>query len=275
VSEETEDQDTKTISESTSWDQFHRRWARLKPPLRPNAEVVDALATAIAGHEAKVVLLGVTPELVDIAHATTAADRSACMIERVWPGDTYRRRAILCNWLALPMPAACFSAAIGDGSLNAVSHVHYPALFAELRRVLRSGARLAVRVYVTPEFCESIAELRAAVMQGEEQCFHAFKWRLAMAIAAERATADVPVALIHRTYKEQFPDPGALVRATGWSSDDLAEMDAYSSQETVYSFPTRSVLLASLVPAFTDAHFTSSGRYALAERCPILVAGAA
>jgi SAM-dependent methyltransferase len=267
--------DTKTISASSAWDQFHRRWARLKPPLRPHADVVAALTAAIAGHESDILLLGVTPELADIGRATTAADHSASMIERIWPGDTDRRRALLADWLALQMPAASFSAAIGDGSLNVISLTHHPALFAELHRVLTPGARLAVRVYAMPEPCESIAALRAAVMEGQAPHFHAFKWRLAMAVAAEGATGDVPVALIHQTFTEQLPDPGALLRATGWSSEDLAEMEAYRGQEVVLCFPTRPALLAALAPAFVNARFVPSGRYALAERCPILIANKA
>jgi SAM-dependent methyltransferase len=267
--------DKKTISASSAWDQFHRRWARLKPPLRPNADVVAALAAAIAGHETDVLLLGVTPELADIGCATTAADHSASMIERVWPGDTDRRRAMLGSWLALPVPAASFSAAIGDGSLNAVSFANYPALFAELRRVLNPGARLALRVYAMPEPCENVAALCDAVMESQTPHFHAFKWRLAMAIAAERESADVPVALVHQIFTERFPDPGALLRATGWSSEDLAEMEAYRGQEVVLCFPTRPALLAALAPAFVNARFVPSGRYALAERCPLLIADAA
>jgi hypothetical protein len=53
--------------------------------------VVGAIAVQIAGHDARVLLLGVTPELCGIAQETVAVDHSANMIARVWPGDTPSR----------------------------------------------------------------------------------------------------------------------------------------------------------------------------------------
>ena len=255
------------------WDGFHRRWSRLKPPLRANAEVVAAIGQAIAGHDGRALLLGVTPELADIARTTVAVDFSEAMIAHIWPGDSETRRALHGDWLALPPVAPpALSAVIGDGSLNVIDYADYPALFVQLERVLAQGARLAVRVYRTPEPCDSIEQVRDKTLAGGAGGFHALKWRLAMAIAAEARDPRVPVSLIHHVFQQVFPDRVLLSAATGWSREDIDEIDAYAGSNAVYSFPTRRELLAALPRNFQNVRFTRSGRYELAECCPILVA---
>jgi len=254
-----------------NWNRFQARWARLKPPLRPSEEVVRAIAGAVGGHRAHVLLFGVTPELAGIGENTTAVDHAETMIAKVWPGDTESRHAVLGRWQELPLRERIFTAAIGDGSLNTIRFADYAIVFRELARVLMPGARIAFRMYETPEPCETPAQLREEVIAGRERRFHAFKWRLAMAIAAERGP-DVPVARIAQEFHREFPDLDALSRASGWGHEDFAEMDAYKGQEAVYSFPTRRRLLDAAPRSFAQPRFVSSGEYALAERCPIFVA---
>jgi SAM-dependent methyltransferase len=251
---------------------LHRRWAGLKPPLRPDARVVGALREVTAAHARRVLLLGVTPELADIGETTVAVDMSEEMIAAAWPGDTDTRRAIRGNWLDMPLREREFSAVIGDGSLVFVPLDTYGRLLDQLRRLLLPDARLAVRVYETPEACETVVELRDQVMQGMRMGFHAFKWRLAMAIVAETGLASIPVALIHSVFELEFDDRSALAAASGWSLEEIAEIDQYAGQESVFSFPTRAELLAELSPHLTNPRFLASGSYELAERCPILVA---
>jgi hypothetical protein len=84
------------------WRGFYRRWPRLKPPLRADADVCAAIASLIAGHDERALLLGVTPELAGLARFTVAVDWNGKMIEHIWPGDDATRRAVLANWLYLP-----------------------------------------------------------------------------------------------------------------------------------------------------------------------------
>jgi SAM-dependent methyltransferase len=254
-----------------SWAIFHQYWPRLRPPLRPNAEVVAAISGAIRDHRSHVLLLGVTPELADIGAHTTALDLSQNMIADVWPGDTPARRAVHGSWLEMPFERQ-FTAAIGDGSPDVLASSKLSVLFAELERVLKPGARIAFRIYATPERCESIAELGEQTLAGNVQGFHALKWRIAMAIAAAQGDMDVPVDQIWRSFQKEFPDRGRLGRATGWSAEDIAEIDIYAGVDTVYSFPTRREIVAALPGIFADPRFVSSGSYPLAERCPVLIA---
>lgn len=251
-----------------AWSAFYQRWARLTPPLRANGEVVAAVGRVIEGR-ANVLLLGVTPELAPLANV--AVDKSEMMIATIWPGDTAERRAVLGDWLTMPLDAQV-SAVIGDGSLNVLRYADYLVLFEQLQRVMRPGARLAVRVYATPAKVETLTALRDAAMTGRGGGFHAFKWRIAMALAAEQRSPDVPVALIKRAFDQCFPDRAALSAASGWNVETIGEIDAYECAGTIYSFPREDAFLAALPPAFKGARFQAAGSYELAERCPILIA---
>jgi hypothetical protein len=251
---------------------LHRRWAALKPPLRPNEEVVAAVRAATAEHNGQVLLLGVTPELAAIGETTVAVDMSEEMIAAAWPGDTDTRRAIRGNWLQMPLRRREFTAVIGDGSLAFMPLAAYAPLFEQLGGLLLPGARLAVRCYETPEPCETVDQLRDEVNAGRGLGFHAFKWRLAMAIVAETGNASIPVVLIHRVFEREFRDRAALSRASGWSLREIAEIDQYAWQDTVFSFPRRREMLAELPDHVVNPRFIESGTYELAERCPILVA---
>jgi len=254
-----------------SWNILHRQWPRFQPPLAPHPDVAARVGAAIAGHDGNVLLLGVTPLFCGLGKNLTALDLSADMIAHVWPGDTPQRRAVQGSWLAMP-PERGFTAVIGDGSLNVMPGHDHSRLMAKLERVLLPGARLAIRVYVRPDTCESVAALRAQTLAGQVGGFHAFKMRLAMAIAAEQGDMDMPVERIHRIFEREFPDRAALGRAAGWSADDIGEIDAYAGAASVYSFPLRDEISALLPGNFKNMRLLPSGRYPVAERCPILVA---
>jgi hypothetical protein len=255
-----------------AWEAFHRRWSRLKPPLRAAPEVVAAISCAIDGFDSDVLLLGVTPELANLGRQLTALDWSESMIGHIWPGDGPDRTAMLADWRAIPDAGRKFTAVIGDGSFNCLTLPDVTVVFGQLAKVLARPARLAVRAYVTPSPCESLADVRRAAMAGEAGGFHGFKWRLAMALAAEAGSAEVAVADVHARFEALFPDRAALAAAAGWSVETIAEIDAYAGSDAVYIFPTEAELLAAIPPVFSKPRLAYSGPYDLAERCPILVA---
>jgi hypothetical protein len=251
---------------------FHKRRARLKPPLRPNDEIVTAYRNAIDGHEGHALMLGITPELADVASSTVAVDISPGAIANAWPGDGPTRRAVQGDWLDMPLLDREFSAVIGDGSLSWITPSQYPALIGQLEKLLLPQARFAIRLYETPEPGETVANVKRAALNGEILGFHAFKWRLAMAITAESGRADLPVAHIHQIFEREFPHRETLGAAAGWNLDEIGEIDAYAGQRLVYYFPTRRELLAHLPANVTNPRFVSSGNYELADRCPLLLA---
>ena len=256
----------------TGWQNFHQRWSRLKPPQRPHPQTVATFSHALKGKCDHALLLGVTPELTDLATELTALDGSENMIAHIWPGDTQTRRAILGNWLAMPFNGPRFSAVLGDGSLNTLAYSDYPALFAQLRAVLLPGARLALRIFTTLDACESLKRLRDQTFSGAVESFHGFKWRLAMSLVTENGNPNLAVMQLHAVFEREFPDRAALAQATGWPKEDIDGIDAYAHNDSVYSFPTAREIMAAIPQDFSNARLISSGNYELAERCPILVA---
>jgi len=251
---------------------MHRRRARLGPPLRPHADAIAAYKAILAGHGRRMLLLGVTPGLADVAAEVIAIDRSEAMIANVWPGDTPHRRALKGNWLALPFPSGHFSAAAGDGSLNSITYPEtYVGLFAELARVLEPGGLFVTRVFMAPERSETVAEVVERGRRGEIPVFNAFKWRLAMALVAEAGDPNIAVAGIRDAFDRAYPDRAALAASSGWEPGDIETIDAYANSADVYSFPTLSQLRAAIPASFPDVQVVAAGTYALAERCPLVV----
>jgi len=254
------------------WTAFYRRWRSSAPPLRPHADVCLAVREHVTSHAARVLLLGVTPELADIGRQTFAVDTSENAINVIWPGSTAARHAMLGDWRHLPCADGSLSAAIGDGSLNCVEYPFgYGRIFAELARVVRFRGLIVIRVYVTPCACESIADLRDAAMAGRVGNIHALKLRLAMAICAQQGAPNVAVQEILRVFNREFPDRSALRRVTGWTEEMIDQPDAYKGLPEIYSFPTRTELLACVPRELARPRLVGSGTYELAERCPLLM----
>jgi hypothetical protein len=254
------------------WEDYHRRWSRIGPPLRPDADVVRAFEDAIAGHDEHVLLLGVTRELADLGKQLTAIDKNEGQIANVWPGNNSRREAKRGDWSALPCADAVFSAAIGDGSAN---FPLYPdgirIFFGEMARVLKSDGVLALRVFATPEYPEAIGELHEHVMRRGIASFHAFKWRLAMTLVQRARDPNIAVTEIRDNFDRMFYDRRALADATGWPMEDIETIDAYKNSADIYCFPTIGQYRSAIPDSFHNVRVVHAGTYELAERCPLLV----
>jgi SAM-dependent methyltransferase len=247
---------------------LHKRWARLKPPLRPPPVVIDAMLSLIADCPGKRLLLGVTPELAVAAGDVVAVDWSRPMIEGVWPGSASGRMVVEADWCAMPFAAASFNAALGDGALNMLRWSDgYRDAMSELRRILAPRGRTVIRCFVMPDQPETLSSLAADTMAGRVAGFHAFKWRLAMAARFENGPPDIGYKAIWQAFEANFPDRTAMSHATGWPIDTIAEIDDYAALMLSKSFPTRAELLA----AVPGARFVETTGYELADGCPLLV----
>jgi SAM-dependent methyltransferase len=196
------------------------------------------------------------------------------MIERVWPGDTERRRAILGDWTELPFEDCSFDAVIGDGSLNSAPEV-MEQVVSEINRVLRPDGRAAFRMFCSPEQEESLAAIMDDLGCGRVGNLHALKWRIGMSLAALKPNAIVPVRTILQTFNEMFPDRARLAGQTGWSLEEIATLDAYSGADHSMGFPTLSALLDRAAPHLVHLAVLQGTGYPLAERCPTVVWSAA
>ncbi|PCJ86149.1 MAG: methyltransferase type 11 [Hyphomicrobiales bacterium] len=258
--------------EPKDWQAFHKRRSQLEPPFRLDQATVDEFKKLILGHDAHVLELGVTPELAQLGQTLTAIDWSANMLEHIWPGDTPTRRAVLSDWRTMPAFDPAPTAVVGDGSLGCTAWPEpYEQVFARLKAVLSKGARIVIRCYISPDHPEEIIEIADDVNAGNMLGFHAFKLRLAMAVASENGGPNVVVKDILTRFNEVFPDRLALAKNTGWSLERIGEMDAYNNSEAIYSFATRKQVVQIIPSGFSNVHFVDAGKYELSERCPLLV----
>ncbi|MDC8757199.1 hypothetical protein [Janthinobacterium fluminis] len=252
------------------WQAHARQWSRIGGPLRPGAEDVGIMRRILGPQPGLGLLLGVTAELSALSDNMVAVERDATMIARQWrprgPGQSVRQG----DWLALPFGADSFAFAAGDGSLNMLRHPDgYGRLFEQLRVCLRDQGRLALRVFTAAHDNETPQAAADAALRGDIGSFHAFKWRLAMALVARAGQPDIAVAAIHAAFDALLPDRALLASRAGWARADIDTVDVYRDSPAVYSFPTlRQVRQA--VPAGYAELGVFHGSYELAERCPIL-----
>ena len=253
---------------------FHLRWAKLGAPQRPPRQVVEAMRPLLAGRHA--LQLGVTPEIAALSASGVAVDSSAPMIRKAWPGDSGAHRAILGNWLAMPLEAGSVDAVFGDASLSVLQWPdECAAVLREVARVLRFGGRMVLRCFAGPDRPETVDQLAAAALAGEAGSFGAFKLRFNMASFAACERKSVSEAntgrRIHQLFDKQFPDRARLAAAAGWTLDEISGIDAYADSPSIHSYPTRAQLGLEIPVGFRHYFLETSG-YALAERCPVLVA---
>jgi len=255
------------------WDRHARNWHYFGSPLRPAPEDVRWMEAALSRLPGapRALLLGVTPEYAALAWPAgtrlLAVDINRAMIRHVWPKHAVPQGAcVVCGeWTQLPLADASVDVVLGDG----VTFSHEVCgLEAEIRRVLKSAGRYLIRAFVRPKQQESLDRLHEDLHTGRIGSFHAYKWRLAMALHASLEEGVRP-ANIWRVWHERVPDPVALARQTGWLPEVIATIDAYRDAVAVYSFPTLDELKTMLQVHFeiVTLHFPG---YELGERCPLV-----
>jgi SAM-dependent methyltransferase len=247
----------------------------LTPPLRPHADVVAAIRGELGDRPERTLLLGVTPEFVDLSDDLVAIDRNRSMVEHIWPGNRPGRRAIVGDWRRCHFEPGAFSTCVGDASLGALNFPdELVTACREIRRLLRPRGKLVCRVFLSPDAREPLEAVRHAAISGEIKSFHTFKFRLGMALIDDPARASVGVDAILEAFSGMFPDRDELADKTGWPRDQIDTIDFYRQSDVSFHFPTRDVMAAAISAVFPDVDFVSSGRYEFAERAPLLVAKA-
>lgn len=253
------------------WNDFASQWNRLASPLRPCREDVETIRQSLEPGGGLCLLLGVTPEFTRLPARLVAIDNSAAMIGALWPGNQAGRNVVQGDWLNLPFAENSFDTVIGDGSLTLLSYpLQYERLFAQLSQVLKPCGKILIRFFVSPEEGETCADVCHEALSGRIGGFHAFKWRLSMAVAAESQNSNINVADTHAAFTRLLPDRKRLAEAAGWSHEDIATIDLYRGSPARYSYPTLSQLRRVFPQRFKETGLMQ-GSYELAERCPILI----
>ena len=80
------------------------------------------------------------------------------------------------------------------------------AVLAQVAGSLEDSGRFVCRLYVPPASPETVSAIKDAVLSGGIQNFHAFKFRLGMALSAQAAASSIGVAAILIEFNRLFGD---------------------------------------------------------------------
>ena len=264
------------------WKHHATQWAKVGSPLRPVAEdrrlywqAVEASLDVAAFPAVRALLLGVTPELAALpwpgAAQMVACDSSLDMVRRVWPQNGFPgafASAVNADWRALPLATARCDLAIGDGCFSVLPDSgSYRRCAQELGRVLRAGGGLVLRLFCPPPIAESAQQVLADLHRGDVGNFHAFKWRLVMAVHAGDAGACLHD--VWNVWSRAFPEPDAVAALSGWSLEAIGTLEAYRNATARYSFFSLDQVRDLLSPEFEFLQVLRPS-YELGDRCPIV-----
>jgi len=263
------------------WRSFAGQFALLGSPLRPCADDVRIMEEMIADEpeifgvaaKKRAWLLGVTPEIATLRWPLgvelIAVERIREMINSIWPGDTDNRRAICADWLVAPFPDRSLDLAIGDGCLTAVGFPdELSRLVASVHRCLRCDGYLMLRLFCRPDIAETPDAVIAALQSGAIGSFHAFKWRLAMAVQGIADAPDVAVDAVWHIWNAARIDARELAEAHGWTLAQVGTIGFYRGSPARYNFMRFDDTIRHLQHAGFDLVATRTGSYELAGCCP-------
>lgn len=268
------------IEQTAVWEQHAEQWSKVQAPLKPSPDDGSLTLSGLKPifdkypDQCRVAVLGVTPELIQLAWPASVAlyayDHSSEMIASVWSSHpTVSSEVKQASWEHLPVEAGAFHAAVGDGSLNALSKLeNYAEVVQELHRVIAPNGLMVIRCFIRPDNAETTQQIISAVHTGQVGSFHALKWRLAMALV-NASSASVAVSDIHKLFEASFPSRSRLAALTGWHETQINTIDAYKNAATRYTFPRLHEAIEQLAPYFSVSDI-SYGTYELAKRCPTL-----
>ena len=264
-----------------TWNQAARRYEDYGPPLRPSPQDIQLLRSSVDAWRrrtrtgsARVFLCGVTPDIVrmdwPLPVEILGMDQAEEMVRHVWPGDGPDRHAVVGDWLHSGLPDSSQDIVVGDGGF---AFLDYPntvrALMAELRRVLAPGGLFLYRHYAPGEQPERVEAVLSDAAAGRIGSFHAFKWRLAMAMQPDSRTG-VRQNDIWTAWCQSGIDPNRLPQP-GWSEQAVRTIELYREKQARLYFPTVPEFTSLLEEHYTDVEIQFPS-YELGERCPHLSA---
>jgi SAM-dependent methyltransferase len=261
------------------WHALARHWDLLGPPLRPSAEDLAFYAAQVtewANHHGppRGLILGVTPELYHLAwplqSTVTAVDRTAAMIEAVWPGA--RNSAICADWLRMPFPSGSHHIVLCDAGIVQLSHPEQTVpLVRSLHRILAPSGLCVLRLCVPPARTESVGAVLEHLAAGRIASPHVLKLRLGMALQ-ERSESGVCLGTIWQTLDDSVPDLENIAEMSGWPAGSLATLEPYRESRVHYHFLDVDEVrhLFTWEPGGFTLEASHTPGYELGDRCPLL-----
>lgn len=151
-----------------SWhESIATQWDEYAPPVRPSPSEINAWKKymALKSH-ARVLVLGATPELRDMAHELKAqvsiVDASLTMMQEM---STHMKHTneeevwMRANWLTMPFAENYFDFVIGDFVFANISVADKPKFLRKILAVLKSNGALIMRVHLPFPQPVSLSEL--------------------------------------------------------------------------------------------------------------------
>ncbi len=267
-------------------DHFSRivaQWSHFGPPLRPSPDdtaVVQRAASAL-GPAARVVVLGLTPEIIGCAWppdvALLAVDHSPAMVSALWPPEKgpVNSRVELADWCSMPVPSGTIDLVAGDGCYVLFDFPDgFAALTREVRRVLRPGGRYLIRVFLRPDNPETVENVAQALADCAIGSVHALKLRLLAAVHGANGPGS-RLDDVWRAWSDMSSRlPEHLRGVRGWTAEEIVGVESYRGMEARYFLPTLDELRQAFSPWFVEVE-CAWGRHELADRCPTLLFSAA
>ena len=271
------------MKKQSHWDKHAAQWQLLESPLRPNRQDVAYYEWAArqahdssGGERSKALLLGVTPEIASMhwppETRLLAVDCCKEMVRDVWPLHGRHDALAVCgDWFSLPAFSGKMEFVVGDGCFTLVDYPKgYLKLASSIHAALSKGGRVVLRFFVRPEVREDIKDIALDLENERIGSFHAFKWRLAMALHSDDLAEGVILADVWQCWHDLFSEKNEVFRRLGWSEQVLATINNYQGVRTRYTFPTLEEIRLLFNQLFEeeDCHFAE---YELADRCPIMI----
>lgn len=252
------------------------------PPLKPSPEDLQINCQILARWHAqnpvpraRVFLCGVTPEIVNMPWPfpveLTAMDHAPDMVEVVWPGDVPgMRKALVGDWFNPGLPEKSQDIVIGDGGFGFYDCPDSQRrLLNALCKLLKPGGVFIYRHYAQISPRESLEQVLADLQSGRIGSFHAFKWRLAMAIQPD-STQGVRQQDIWQAWHDMNVDPTKLPQP-GFSTRAVGTIDFYRNKQARLYFPTLEEFQGLIREHFSEVEVRYPS-YELGERCPTVSA---
>jgi len=257
------------------WQSAPKLWKHFGPPLRPCPEDIAIMENQVnqwmgrsAASECKVLLCGVTPEIVNMnwppGTRLWAVEKSQNMIEEVWPaGKSQSKQPIQAEWTHLPFAADSFDIIIGDGCFTSLEYPGLQMRFLEsLNSVLRRGGLLMMRFFVQKVEPEQPGDVFDDLLGNRIGSFHAMKWRLAMSLQ-DSARKGVKVDDIWQAWH-------TAAISTSWPAEAISTIDTYKGSDHRLIFTNLGEVRDLFAASFEEVECIEPG-YELGDRCPILV----
>jgi hypothetical protein len=267
------------------WNTQIELFRKMTPPLRPHAseaalvaEVAAALSAARTTGEFRVLLLGLTQEIIHLGWPEgtnlTVVDRSRSMILHFWPGDIPAKRTLVrADWFDMPFPKPSFHLIVGDGAFNFAPFPDESRNFLNhLRPYLHPGGQLCARVFTQSAVPESTASLMDQFRRSEEVNYYEFRFRYATSLQkTARDGFDGTKETIDRSFEAHGVPLSELYAKSGFRPPDVPAVKPNDTGECyrVY-YPTEAEFLQACPPGFKFIR-KLNGTHPLAHRTPIFV----